>query len=294
MPENSFFYIGDIKVGYGHFDLPPILIGTIFYQGQTLIERGNSAQFDKEKAKKRIDAQKGLSEQYKLPSLVEISAHEPNSMIAYLKFFLENYEPPFVLGGTFEARMAGIQYLHDQGIEPDDYIYNAISNLKNPQEVNGIQKFRIKNIVILILGSTNMTSTQRFAYITDKNQPNNQSLVTGLKEIGVQRILIDGGVIDLESLAHILETQQIISSSLKLPVGTAPSLFLFKYSSPRLNARFHTRYRRASIMSFASLLSNFIFYGAIEDATECFASVYQARAFRNMLKDHNIKLFHPF
>ncbi len=294
MPENSFFYIGDFKLGYGNFDLPPILIGTIFYQGQTLIERGNSAKFDREKAKKRINAQKALSEQYKLPSLIEISAYEPNSMIEYLKFYLGNFNPPFVLGGAFEARMAGIQYLHDQGIEPNDYIYNSISNLKNPKEVNAIQNFKIKNIVILILGSANMSSTQRFAYITDKSQPNNQSLISGLKERGVQRILIDGGVIDLESLAHILETQQIISKSLKVPVGTAPSLFLFKYSSPRLNARFHTRYRRASIMSIASLFSNFLFYGAIEDAKECFASVYQARAFGNMLKDHNIKLFHSF
>jgi tetrahydromethanopterin S-methyltransferase subunit H len=148
--------------------------------------------------------------------------------------------------------------------------------------------------VVLILGSRNMTATQRFAYLTEKNQPHGLSILNGLKELGVKNILIDGGVIDIESLAHILETQKIISESLKYPVGTAPGLFLFKFSSPRLNIKFHTRYRRASIMAIASFFSNFLFYGAIEDAKESFASVYQARMFRNTLKDLNIKLFHSF
>ena len=112
--------------------------------------------------------------------------------------------------------------------------------------------------------------------------------------MGVKRIWIDGGVIDLESLSHILETQQLISTSLKLPVGTAPNLFLFKFSSPRLNIKFHTRYRRASIMFIASWFSNFIFYGAVEDAKECFASAFQTIAFKNISKAKNIKLFDKY
>ena len=292
MKENSYYSIGTIKLGYGNFNLPPIMIGTLFYQGQTLVDRKNPSHFDREKAKKRIDLQTELSKQYKLPHLVEISANEPDSMPIYLKFYLDNYNPPFILGGTFEARMEGLQYLKDYGIKSDKYIYNAISNLKNQKEIEALKKFKIRNVVVLILASNNMTSTQRFAYLTEKNQPNDISILTGLKELGIDKILIDGGVIDIESVAHILETQKIISESLRYPVGTAPSLFLFKFSSPRLNVRYHTRYRRASIMTISSFYSNFIFYGAIEDAKECFASVYQARAFRNTLKDLNIKLFH--
>ena len=292
MKDNSFYSIGTVKLGYGNFNLAPIMIGTIFYQGQTLVDRKNPSQFDKEKAKKRIDQQIELSKQYKLPHLIEISANEPESMPIYLNFFLENYESPFILGGTFEARLAGLQYLNDQGIKSNEYIYNAISNLKNSREIEALKKYKVQNVVLLILGSNNMTATQRFSYLTDKTQPNDQSILSGLKELGIDNILIDGGVIDIESLAHILETQKIISTSLKHPVGTAPGLILFKYASPRLNIRYHTRYRRAAIMAIASLYSNFIFYGAIEDAKECFASVYQARAFRNTLIDLNIKLFH--
>ena len=294
MSKNSFYSFGDIKLGFGDFNLPPLLIGTLFYQGQSFVDRKNPSLFNKEKAKKRIDTQIELAKQYKLPHLIEISANDPHSMSVYLKFYLDNYELPFVLGGTFEARVEGLQYLKDQGIASDDFIYNAISNLKNPKEVEVLKKYRIQNIVILILGSNNMTATQRFTYLTKKSQPNNQSIINGLEKLGVKKILVDGGVIDIESLAHILETQKIISKSLECPVGTAAGLFLFKFSSPRLNIKYHTRYRRASIMAIASFFSNFIFYGAIEDAKECFASVYQARAFRRTLKDLNIKLFHSF
>ena len=291
MDELTPYQYGNIKVGRGNFKLPPVLIGTMFYQGQTIIDRKDNEKFNIEKAKKRINMHKELAKKYKIPELIEISADTPKAMIKYLEFYLEYYEPPFVLGGTFDARVAGIEYLNERGIKPDNYIYNTISNLKNNKELEIIQKYHIDSIVILILGSENMTSTQRFNYITKKNQPNNVSLIDGLKSLGANKIWIDGGVINLESLAHVLETQQLISSSLRYPVGTAPNLFLFKYSSPRLNLKFHTRYRRASIMFIATWFSNFIFYGAIEDAKESFTSSYQSHEFKKVTDNKNIKFF---
>jgi len=291
MTDSKFYSYGDIKLGRGNFELPPILIGTIFYQNQTIVDRKNPQIFDTRKAKKRIDYQIQLSKKYKIPNLVEISSVTPSAMEKYLEFYLDNFKPPLVLGGNFESRVAGIEYLTEQGVNSDDFIYNTISNLKNEQELEIFKNYKIKSCVVLILGSENMTSTQRFEYITAKNQPNNISIIDGLKKLGVDNIWIDGGVINLESLAHVLETQKLISTALKLPVGTAPSLFLFQYSSPRLNIKFHTRYRRASIMFMATWVSNFIFYGAIEDAKESFSSAYQATEFKNIVKRRNLKLF---
>ncbi|MFX1356579.1 MAG: hypothetical protein ACFFA8_04770 [Promethearchaeota archaeon] len=290
MTDSSYYQYNNVKLEYGGFKLPPVLIGTLFYMGQTLVDRSNPEIFNEIKAKKRIDNQKSLAKQYNLPDLVEISASTPKAMVKYLDFYLDNYTPPFVLGGNFDARIAGVEHLNERGIKTSEYIYNTISNLKNQKEMDILKKFKLQSVVILIIGSSNMTSTQRYAYLTEKNQLKNVSILEGLKKIGIERIWVDGGVIDLESVAHILETQQLISTSLKLPVGTAPSLFLFKFSSPKLNTKFHTRFRRASIMSFASWFSNFIFYGAIEDAKETFSSIYQALEFKNILQAHNIKL----
>ncbi len=294
MVESEYYLYGNIKLGRGKFKLPPILIGTIFYQNETIVDRRNPKVFNIEKAKKRINTQLSLSKQYKIPNLIEISAITPESMVKYLEFYLDHFTPPFILGGNLESRIAGIEYLKERGIKSDQYIYNSISNLKNKKEVEAIQKYGIKSVVILILGSENMTSTQRYSYITEKSQPNNVSIIEGLKSIGVEKIWVDGGVINLESLAHILETQQLISESLKFPVGTAPNLFLFQYSSPRLNLKFHTRYRRASITFIVTWFSNFIFYGPIEDAKESFASVYQSMEFKNILKNANLRLFNQF
>ncbi|MFX0038000.1 MAG: hypothetical protein ACFFCY_05425 [Promethearchaeota archaeon] len=294
MKDAEYYTYENIKLARGQFDMPPVLIGTIFYQNETIVDRKNPEVFNNQKALKRIETHRSLSEQYKIPNLVEISATTPESMVKYLEFYLDHFNPPFILGGNLESRIAGIEYLKEAGIKPEQYIYNTISNLKNKKEVETLQKYKIKSAVILILGSENMTSTQRYAYLIEKNQPNNQNIIDGLKNIGVERIWIDGGVINLESLAHILETQQLISKSLRLPVGTAPNLFLFQYSSPRLNIKFHTKYRRASIMFIVTWFSNFIFYGAIEDAKESFASAYQSIEFRDILKNRNIKLFKQF
>jgi tetrahydromethanopterin S-methyltransferase subunit H len=291
MSSPNYYKYGNIKVGRGNFDCPPVLIGTLFYQGQTLVNRKTSEIFDDQKALKRINTHISLSNQYKIPNLIEISATTPKAMVKYLEFYITNFDQPFVLGGNFESRVAGIEYLTEQGIKPDHYIYNTISNLKNKQEIEVLQKHKIRSAIVLILGSENMTSTQRYDYITAKNQPNNKNLLRGLEDLGIEKIWIDGGVINLESLAHVIETQQLVSTSLHLPVGTAPNLFLFQYSSPRLNIKFHTRYRRASIMFIAAWYSNFIFYGAIEDAKESFSSTYQSIEFKKIVRSKNMKLF---
>ena len=294
MDDSEYYTYGNIKLERGNFDSPPVLIGTIFYQNETLVDRKNPEIFNTQKAMKRIETHQSLSKKYKIPNLLEISATTPKSMIRYLEFYLDHFNPPFVLGGNFESRVAGIEYLTENGIKSDQYIYNTISNLKNKKEIETIQRYKVKSVVILILGSENMTSTQRYAYITEKSQPNNVSIIEGLKKIGVEKLWIDGGVVNLESLAHILDTHQLVSTSLKLPVGTAPNLFLFQYSSPRLNIKYHTRYRRASIMFIATWFSNFIFYGAIEDAKESFSSAYQSVEFREIIRSRNIKLFKQF
>ncbi|MBA7635233.1 Methylcorrinoid:tetrahydrofolate methyltransferase [subsurface metagenome] len=294
MDDSEYYTYGNIKLERGNFDSPPVLIGTIFYQNETLVDRKNPEIFNTQKAMKRIETHQSLSKKYKIPNLLEISATTPKSMIRYLEFYLDHFNPPFILGGNFESRVAGIEYLTENGIKSDQYIYNTISNLKNKKEIEIIHKHKLKSVVILILGSENMSSTQRYAYITEKSQPNNMSIIDGLKKIGIEKLWIDGGVVNLESLAHILETHQLVSTSLKLPVGTAPNLFLFQYSSPRLNIKYHTRYRRASIMFIATWFSNFIFYGAIEDAKESFSSAYQSVEFREIIRSKNIKLFKQF
>ena len=291
MHEKDYLEYQNVKIGFGSFKYPPVLIGTMFYQGQRIIDASDITKFNKEKALKKIEKHMQLSNQYKIPALIEISADTPDAMISYLDFYLDNYKPPFVLGGTLDARISGVEYLSEQGYKSEDFIYNAISNLKNQKETELLKNYKIQTAIILILASPNMTSTQRFSYITEKNQPNNVSLFEGLKKLGVKYIWVDGGVVDLESLVHILETQKIISTSLNIPVGTAPNLFLFKYSSPRLNLKFHTRYRRSSIMFIASWYSNFIFYGPIEDATECFASTAQSFKFKRICEEKSVNLF---
>ncbi len=289
--DSSYFEYGTVKIGLGNFDLPPVLIGTIFYQGETIFDSTNNAIFDREKAKKRVSNHKALAEKYKIPEFVEISGITSDEMIDHLKFYLDNFSPPFVLGGTYDARIAGLEYLHERGINPESYIYNTVTSLNNTKELELLRKFKVRSAVVLILGSETMNSSQKYAYLTNKDPVRKISLVDGLIKEGIEKLWVDCGVVDLESLAHTIEAQILISSTLNLPVGTAPNNFLFKFSSPRLNVKFHTRFRRSSIMFIASWFSNFVFYGAIEDAKESFASAYQALEFKKVTSSKNIRLF---
>ena len=114
MDDSEFYSYGKITLERGKFNLPPLLIGTIFYQNETIVDRKNPEIFNPQKAIKRIKTQQSLSEKYKIPNLVEISANTPKSMLKYLEFYLDNFDPPFVLGGDFQSRMVGIEYLAER------------------------------------------------------------------------------------------------------------------------------------------------------------------------------------
>ena len=65
--ENSEYYTyGNIKVERGQFNSTPILIGTIFYQNETILDRKNPEQLNNQKAIKRIEKHQSLSEKYKI------------------------------------------------------------------------------------------------------------------------------------------------------------------------------------------------------------------------------------
>jgi len=42
MADITPYEYGNIKLGRGNFNLPPLLIGTMFYQGQTIVDRKDS------------------------------------------------------------------------------------------------------------------------------------------------------------------------------------------------------------------------------------------------------------
>ena len=58
MPENAFFEYDQLKLGAGNFDYPPILIGTMFYQNQRLLDPKDPTRYNRQKAIKRIQQQK--------------------------------------------------------------------------------------------------------------------------------------------------------------------------------------------------------------------------------------------
>ena len=54
MDDREYYSYGNIKLGRGNFDLPPLLIGTMFYQNQTIVDRKNPEIFDIQKAKNAL------------------------------------------------------------------------------------------------------------------------------------------------------------------------------------------------------------------------------------------------
>lgn len=80
--------IGDILVGGQPGDNPPLLISSMFHNGDRILESRKERKFDRAKATEYVKRQEELSEQTGIPVLVAMVATSVDEMKTYIDFLL--------------------------------------------------------------------------------------------------------------------------------------------------------------------------------------------------------------
>ncbi|MHA1129666.1 MAG: tetrahydromethanopterin S-methyltransferase subunit H family protein, partial [Candidatus Helarchaeota archaeon] len=189
--------------------------------------------------------------------------------------------------GIYDARIQGIQYVKDHGIQ-DRIIYDSIWK-NSEKELKALKLAGIKNAILFGYDVADSSASKRFIVMSSgtKKYP---SLLNQAEQAGITQILVDNVITNLASVGDVIETNIMFKNMFGFPVGCGPaniSYYLNKFDKKKTSKEI----RDASFIAILSLFSDFLLFGPIERAKSAFMSAYIGASIKNSLKFDLIDIY---
>jgi tetrahydromethanopterin S-methyltransferase subunit H len=143
------YQVGKVKIGGQPGELPTVLIGSIFWLGQKMVQDANKGIFDAKEAENIINRMQTLSDITGVPFLFDIVATTTEAFQKYLPFISEHSEAPFLLDAMSpRTRMEAAAYVKQVGLE-DRTVYNSFYKGVSKVEAEKVKESGIKASIVL-------------------------------------------------------------------------------------------------------------------------------------------------
>ncbi|MHA2383954.1 MAG: hypothetical protein ACXACT_15375 [Candidatus Thorarchaeota archaeon] len=264
--EQQVFDFGGISIGGNPGENPTVLIGGLFFKGQSIMEDTREGTFDKKTAKEWIDAASSMSEKTGHPLMIQAFGRTPKAMEKHLSWLAKNFEGPFMFESTNpKARIRAIEYCEESGLV-DRAVYNSINLSMKDDEKDKLKQSSLDMAVILGWSPRATTLPERLDTIRD--------VITFSESLGIKKVVVDPATMPVGAgygLEH--RTTIAVKSELGLPTCLAP------HNAPSIRQPGldddTTRISAVVAASVAAQLfaTDAIMFGSLSHAKEIFTSV---------------------
>lgn len=277
--EQKVCQIGPYKVGGAFGENPPLLISSMFHNGDKILESRKWHKFDHSKAVELIKKQEELSAQTGIPALVAMVANSTEEMKYYIDFFTEHSDLPFGIDmWVQEPRLEAIEYAASKGLL-DRVLYNSITPWDKdiPEQIKALRDMGVKHVVVQAFDENNQRPSGRLTAF--------EKLMEDVSQGDFQTILIDTAVMNLPATAFSCLGNKLIKEKYGWPAGVASSngTFMWKEAREMWGQNGFAGMDAASQALSALLWSDFIFYGPISVAPRIFPAIVSASLFQATL-----------
>lgn len=251
------FDVGGVKIGGIPGKDPTVLIGTIFYQKQRIVQDEEKGVFDEEEAEALIRRQEELSDITGNPCMLDVEGPTVQALERYIDFAADATDAPLMIGGpTFEVRQAALKRVEETGLA-NRVVYNSLMPGCEDEELEWIRDAGVSSAVLFAYNVTDLTSRGRVETVT--------RLWERVQAYEIEKPLLDTFVMDVPSLGIAFRAIIDIKANLGLPAGCSPhnAVGLWKGLRKKMGLR-STRSIVASVNAFAAAAgADFILYGPI-------------------------------
>jgi tetrahydromethanopterin S-methyltransferase subunit H len=213
--EQQVFDFGGISIGGNPGENPTVLIGGLFFKGQSIMEDTREGLFDKKVAKEWIDTALSMSEKTGLPLMIQAFGWTPTAMEKHLSWLVENFDGSFMFESTSEkARIRAVEYCEETGLT-DRAIFNSINLSMKDDEKDTLKASAMDMAVILGWSPRATTLPDRLDTIRD--------VLTFSDSLGIKKVIVDPATMPVGAgygLEH--RTTIAVKSELGLPTCLAP------------------------------------------------------------------------
>ena len=299
------FTIARIDLGGQPGQLPTVMIGSIFYHGDKLVEDEKEGVFNEEKALELLNKEEEISKLTGNPRIIDVCGAFGHALIRFIDFIADATESPFLIDGpTADVRIEAVKHIGEVGLA-DRAIYNSITIDIIPEEIEAIREAKLKSAILLTINSKKPTMMGRME--TLKGSPEIPSLLELAKECGVENILIDTTVLDVPDPGLAAKTIYLVKSEFGLPAGCGPHNAIDRWASGKKLDR-ESKMVSSFIADVTPIImgANFILYGPIKNAPKIYpvcslADAYVAYSMKQeygvnpLTKEHPLyKIFRAF
>ncbi|TFH03854.1 MAG: tetrahydromethanopterin S-methyltransferase subunit H [Candidatus Thorarchaeota archaeon] len=261
--EQKIYEISGVKIGGLPGMNPTVLINSIFYNKDKLVQDAKSGDFDKKATENVLSMLAGLTEKTGNPTMLDVVVGSTSeAMLKYLEFLVDATEFPLIIDGSDspEVNSAGLMYAKESGFM-DRVILNSLTPDTKDDFYDVVQKSGLQNVILLTFNTESMMSATKRVVVADE-------LIQKALDIGIKQIMIDTGVLDLPSLGIACKAQHLLKSKYGYPVGNGAHNAYSTWNG--LEAKFGKPAKKPALVGTSlmpvSLGADFVLIGPSKDA----------------------------
>lgn len=261
--DQKVFKIGDVEIGGQPGEYPTVMVGSMFYEGQALVEDRKKGVFDEEKAREILHKEKEMSESTGLPRIIDVVSGNPEALIKYIDFIADETDSPFLLDGTSaDVRIPAAKHVEEVGLT-DRTIYNTISVDCKEEEIEVIKETGIDSAILLCYNPKKPTIEGRLESL--------EKTLEFAEKAKIKKKLVDPSVLDLPDPGPVSKTISMIKEEHGLPCGCGAHNAVDMWKDRREMDKETYNLRKAIANSFPlSMGADFALYGPLEDAKDAY------------------------
>lgn len=287
--EQSIVNIANVKFGGQPGELPTVLCGTIFYQGQRIVQDEERGVFDRDRATALVNRQAELSEETGSPAVLHLYALTVQAFERYLDFVDEIWKGPFIIDSADPQVRSGASRLVSMLGYADRAIYNSISLATSEEEMEAIGGSEVDSAILLAYNPTDCSVDGSLKALETGGSLKERGLIDLAHDLGMANLLVDPGVMPLGSGAgSALRFSVVAKARLGLPVGSGIHNAVSAWPWLKGHDKQTKRCCDASAAAMQLLSAgDFLLYGPIENADFIFpvaamADILVAEAVRDL------------
>jgi len=278
------FKVGNAAVGGQYGENPTLMVGTMFYSGHGILNKGKERSFDKKRAEELLNRHEELSDQTGLPCATDIVANTPEQMENYVDFVAGHSEGPISIDAwKVPPKVAGAKHAAEIGLA-DRIIYNSIAPWSEDieGEIEMVKDTGLKTAILVAYNTDDPTPRGRVTLLKDGG------LLRQCERAGFTQPLVDTSVLNVPATAFSCEAARMVKEEFGLPAGCAPSNGTDMWNQARetwgsegfrgVDAGLHA--------VAAALWCDFLLYGPIESADWLFPAVAAADSVKATFANH--------
>jgi tetrahydromethanopterin S-methyltransferase subunit H len=276
--EQRIFNIGGVKVGGQPGQLPTVLIGSIFYEGDNIVKDSRKGLFDKEKALELLVKEEEESIRTGNPRIVDVVGSWPEAMINYINFIADKIETPISIDCVdSRVTLAALKHVKEVGLS-NRIILNSIHPRTKPEVITAIKESGVKSAIMLTLNERMPTVQGRLDVL--KGNSKSRGLIEISEEAGIENTLIDATVLDIPDPGPVSKAIYLIKKRFGLPPGCGAHNALGRWRDRRKIDRSTRDICNVAIHVMPITMgADFLLYGPIKRAPEIYTSCGLADAY---------------